>query len=110
MLWQFGRTLESVWGSKRFILFYVACGIGAGILHMAIQYFRCSQLADALMQNDSVRIENLRGAVGPMLGGIWSNNGCDGRIWLPVPKYRVYDDPDSNSHKSEMAGTGIRTD
>lgn len=68
MLWQFGRTLESVWGAKRFIFFYIASGIGAAILHMLIQYIRCSQLADAVIANDSARIASLSGALGPMLG------------------------------------------
>jgi membrane associated rhomboid family serine protease len=68
MLWQFGRTLENVWGPKRFIFFYIASGIGAGILHLAIQYFRCGQLADALMSNNVARIENLKGALVSMVG------------------------------------------
>src|SRR5262245_61187003 len=28
-LWMFGRILESVWGSRRFLTFYLICGIGA---------------------------------------------------------------------------------
>jgi membrane associated rhomboid family serine protease len=38
-LWMFGRTLENVWGSKRFLLFYLICGIGAAAVHLAVQYF-----------------------------------------------------------------------
>jgi membrane associated rhomboid family serine protease len=68
MLWQFGRTLESLWGAKRFIFFYIACGIGAAILHMTIQYIRCSQLADAIIANDSASIASLTGGLAPMLG------------------------------------------
>ncbi len=30
-LWMFGMELENNWGSKKFLLFYLACGIGAGI-------------------------------------------------------------------------------
>src|SRR5688572_17533160 len=26
-LWMFGRVLENVWGSKRFLFFYLACGL-----------------------------------------------------------------------------------
>src|SRR4051794_34491129 len=39
-LWMFGRILENVWGGKRFLLFYLTCGIGAAVCHLAIQYFR----------------------------------------------------------------------
>ncbi|MGL4851535.1 MAG: rhomboid family intramembrane serine protease, partial [Phocaeicola sp.] len=28
-LWMFGRTLEMVWGPKRFLTYYLSCGIGA---------------------------------------------------------------------------------
>lgn len=38
-LWMFGRVLENVWGPKRFLLFYLACGVGAAITHLAVQYF-----------------------------------------------------------------------
>jgi membrane associated rhomboid family serine protease len=35
-LWMFGATLENFWGSKRFLIFYMACGIGAGLFHLFI--------------------------------------------------------------------------
>lgn len=31
-LWMFGGVLERVWGSRRFLRFYLQCGIGAGVL------------------------------------------------------------------------------
>lgn len=31
-LWMFGRILEPVWGSARFIFFYFVCGIGASLV------------------------------------------------------------------------------
>jgi membrane associated rhomboid family serine protease len=38
-LWMFGKTLEGVWASKRFLFFYVMCGLGAAITHLTVQYF-----------------------------------------------------------------------
>ncbi len=35
-LWMFGRTLENVLGSKRFLIYYMACGVGAGLIQMGI--------------------------------------------------------------------------
>ncbi|HAF29303.1 MAG TPA: DUF1751 domain-containing protein [Bacteroidales bacterium] len=32
-LWMFGRVLESVWGSKRFFIYYIVTGLGAAALH-----------------------------------------------------------------------------
>lgn len=47
-LYMFGRVLESVWGPKRFLTFYLVTGIGAAVLHSAvnfIEYYRdASQL------------------------------------------------------------------
>lgn len=37
-LWMFGSTLENVWGPKRFLIFYVVCGLGAAILHLGVLY------------------------------------------------------------------------
>lgn len=36
ILWMFGRTLEEVWGPKRFLTYYLICGIGAGLLNAAV--------------------------------------------------------------------------
>jgi len=30
-LWSFGSTLEKVWGPKRFLIFYMLCGLAAGV-------------------------------------------------------------------------------
>ena len=37
MFWMFGRTMESVWGPRRFLLFYVVCGVGAGFMQEIVQ-------------------------------------------------------------------------
>lgn len=34
-LWMFGGTLESSWGSKAFLRFYLYCGVGAGLVVFA---------------------------------------------------------------------------
>ena len=35
MFWMFGRVLENVWGPKRFLFFYLACGLGAAARNAA---------------------------------------------------------------------------
>lgn len=35
-LWMFGMELEHLWGSKNFLIFYVVCGIGAGLANAFI--------------------------------------------------------------------------
>lgn len=38
-VWMFGRILETVWGPQRFLLYYVLCGMGAGMVQEVTQYF-----------------------------------------------------------------------
>ena len=38
-VWMFGRILETVWGSQRFLFYYILCGIGAGLVQEVTQYF-----------------------------------------------------------------------
>ena len=35
-LWMFGAAMENFWGTKRFLTYYLACGIGAGLLYMLL--------------------------------------------------------------------------
>lgn len=35
-LWMFGAAMENYWGTKRFLFYYLACGIGAGLLYMLL--------------------------------------------------------------------------
>ncbi|MEI7735456.1 MAG: rhomboid family intramembrane serine protease [Ferruginibacter sp.] len=35
-LWMFGTNLERIWGTKRFLIFYFACGLTAGIAQMLL--------------------------------------------------------------------------
>jgi membrane associated rhomboid family serine protease len=39
-VYMFGRILESTWGSKRFLTYYMATGIGAGLINILVAYIR----------------------------------------------------------------------
>lgn len=36
MLWMFGMEIENIWGSKKFIYYYLICGIAAGLAQLFI--------------------------------------------------------------------------
>jgi len=38
-LWMFGSALETYWGPKKFIFFYISCGLGAAALHVGIDFY-----------------------------------------------------------------------
>ena len=37
-VWMFGRVLEEVWGPRRFLFYYIVCGIGAGLVQEVVLY------------------------------------------------------------------------
>ena len=47
-VWMFGKVLESVWGSKRFLIYYMVTGIGAGLIQLLVTYFRLMPLYEIL--------------------------------------------------------------
>jgi membrane associated rhomboid family serine protease len=49
-LWMFGKILENVWGAKRFLIFYLSCGIGAAVLHLIVGYFEFREIVNAVAQ------------------------------------------------------------
>jgi membrane associated rhomboid family serine protease len=46
-VWMFGNVIESVWGSKRFLIYYMVTGIGAGVLHMLVTEWGLMQVREA---------------------------------------------------------------
>ena len=38
ILWMFGSILENYWGAKRFLTFYLVCGVGAAALHLLVLF------------------------------------------------------------------------
>lgn len=47
-LFMFGRTLEYVWGPKRFLIFYMLAGVGAGLVQEAVGAVRYFSLVDGM--------------------------------------------------------------
>jgi len=47
-LYMFGRVLESVWGSKRFLIYYVVTGLGAIALHTFVNFLEMNSIQNAI--------------------------------------------------------------
>ena len=54
MLWMFGMVVENVWGPRKFLFYYIVCGVGAGLCQELAQYG--TYLVEGLSQFESVRI------------------------------------------------------
>lgn len=42
-LWSFGRVVEKVWGGRRFLIFYLVCGVGAAVISQLVDQFIFNQ-------------------------------------------------------------------
>ena len=58
-LWMFGCVIENVWGPKKFIFYYIFCGVGAGLCQEMVQYI--SFAADGLTSLDPAQVLNVNG-------------------------------------------------
>ncbi len=50
-LYSFGSALEHFWGSKKFIFFYLSCGLGAAALHTGVNYYLFHEGVSSLVQS-----------------------------------------------------------
>ncbi len=80
-LWMFGCVIENVWGPRRFLLYYMVCGIGAGVMQELAQfvsfYFMVSAQEPVVGFFDLFR-------VGGMLSGqlnLWTTIGASGAVY-----------------------------
>ena len=72
-LWMFGSVLENVWGPKRFITFYIVCGLGAALCHMLVLHFETQTMINKFrnLPNDLMAVrsfiedyaDNVRGPI-----------------------------------------------
>ena len=80
-LWMFGYVVENVMGSKRFLLFYFICGIGAALTHYSVQFFTIhpfivsinAVLDDPSAQNIMYFVNNHKFSVDQYSGDLWNS-------------------------------------
>lgn len=55
-LYLFGTALENYWGTKKFIFYYMTCGIGAFFLHMGVSYFEIQKMMQTLSDKEIYQV------------------------------------------------------
>ena len=78
-LWMFGCVVERVWGPKRFLLYYIICGVGAGIIQ-EISQFVSLYLMNADQNITMMQLFNLDEATRSALNS-WTTVGASGAIY-----------------------------
>lgn len=56
-LWMFGCVVENMWGAKKYLFYYLACGIGAGLFQELAQYV--TYMVDNLAAYQTVSLNGL---------------------------------------------------
>ena len=62
-LYMFGGILENVWGPKRFLIYYMVCGLGAAFVHETVIMFQYNKLINAISPDNLQVVINNGAAV-----------------------------------------------
>jgi membrane associated rhomboid family serine protease len=93
-LWMFGQVIERVWGSKRFLIYYLITGFGAAILHTLVIYYQYYEIVSSTNFNNNEFIAIMTtptvGASGAVYGillafGMLFPNVQLQIIFIPIP-------------------------
>lgn len=60
-VYMFGRILESVWGPRRFLTYYMITGIGAGLIQILVAFLRIKS-AEAILDPEAIAMVYQEGA------------------------------------------------
>ncbi len=94
-LWMFGSVLENLWGPKRFLTFYLACGLGAALAHMVVLFYENQTLItqfnalDPVMQQ-SVKLQFYEKLNEATIGASGAVFGCLAAFGYLFPNTYVY--------------------
>ena len=58
-LWLFGSVVENIIGSKKFLLFYFVCGLGAAGLHLGVEFLQMQSFMEGAALGNSVALQNI---------------------------------------------------
>lgn len=96
-LWMFGCVLERVWGARKFLFYYISCGIGAGLMQELAQlvqfYMIASEQIPGFTASEMMIVANNSAAVLNM----WTTVGASGAIYaillafgMTFPNERIF--------------------
>jgi len=88
-LWMFGCVIENVWGSKKFLFYYISCGIGAGLCQELVQYIQyISDTYLSAMPLETIISVNNNGSITEMTIAeslnLWGTIGASGAIYAII--------------------------
>ena len=80
-LWMFGCIVERTWGAKKFLTYYIVCGVGAGLFqelaHFAQFYFIASEQLPHFTLAQTMKVANANAA----FLNLWTTVGASGAVY-----------------------------
>lgn len=96
-LWMFGRIIEHDLGSKRFLVYYLICGLGAALMQFGVNYFQAAHyLNGGNLQMAAIALNTpMVGASGAVYGlllafGMMHANAMIMLLFPPIPMKAKY--------------------
>ncbi len=93
-LWMFGCVVENVWGPKKFLFYYILCGVGAGLMQELAQFGQYA--VEGFAAYDSVKTPQGTIAMGEFLN-MWTTVGASGAVYaillafgMIFPEQRIF--------------------
>ena len=98
-VWMFGRIMEQTFGPQRFLLYYMVCGIGAGLMQEMVQYV--SYLSQGLDAYDHVNLNGILMETSDYLNrwttvgasGVFRDGLCRDRVALRADAFHGWSGP-----------------
>lgn len=80
-LWMFGCIVERTWGPKKFLFYYIVCGVGAGLFQELAQYAQFYLLASEHLNNFSIGKTMLVANANASFLNMWTTVGASGAVY-----------------------------
>ena len=106
-LWMFGSVIERVWGPKKFLTFYLICGVVAALTQMGTYIFDYWQVDHALLTSEQEMIYQQALRIGCTVGASGAIMGIVAAFGYLFPNTELFIIPIPFPIKAKWAITGI---
>jgi len=96
-LWMFGCVVENVWGPKKFLFYYIFCGIGAGLCQEIAQFVQLYIVANEQIVDFTIGKIFVVANSNASLLNLWTTVGASGAIYaillafgMLFPEQRIF--------------------
>lgn len=76
-LWMFGCIVERTWGAKKFLTYYIVCGVGAGLFQELAQFAIASEQLPHFTLAQTMKVANANAA----FLNLWTTVGASGAVY-----------------------------